>query len=255
MAQIELTKENSTYGNLILVNPQFPLIKLPDPMNMDSAMDGKPDIQMDEHAATLLKELLACIHCKDEITAVSGFRTQEEQESIWKNSLSENGFDFTKKFVAVPGCSEHQTGLAVDFAENKEAIEFVCPDFPRTGIFLKFRQAAPRFGFIERYPAGKEEITGIGAEPWHFRYVGWPHSIIMDRENMVLEEYILFLKENTDLEHPYIYRTVQTNIEISYIALDAGKHASIQIPDIFSYMISGTNEGGVILSLWREDHA
>lgn len=255
MVQIELAKENSAYGNLILINPQFPLIKLPDLMNMDSAMDGKPDIQMDKHAATLLKKLLACIHCKDEITAVSGFRTQEEQESIWKNSLSENGFYFTKKFVAVPGCSEHQTGLAVDLAENKDEIDFVCPDFPRTGIFQKFRQAAPRFGFIERYPAGKEEVTGIGAEPWHFRYVGWPHSIIMDRENMVLEEYILFLKENTDLEHPYIYRTIQTNIEISYIALDAEKPTSIQIPDIFPHMISGTNEGGAILSLWREDHA
>lgn len=105
MALLELTKENTEHGNLILVNPQFPLIRFPDLTNIVSVMDEKPDIQMDEHAGALLRKLLAYIHCRDEITAVSGFRTQKEQESIWKNSLSENGLDFTRKFVAVPGCS------------------------------------------------------------------------------------------------------------------------------------------------------
>lgn len=255
MTQIELTKENTMYGSLILVNSRFPLAKSPDLENLVPVMDAKPDIQMDGQAVALLSGLLDCIHCKDEITAVSGFRTQAEQENIWKNVLNENGSDFTKKFVAVPGCSEHQTGLAIDLAENKESIDFICPDFPRTGIFQKFRKMAPRFGFVERYPAGKETITGIGEEPWHFRYVGYPHSAIMNKRNMVLEEYILFLKENTDQEHPYIYRVSKTNIEISYIPLTGEASVFIQIPENFPYMISGTNEGGVILSLWREDYA
>lgn len=79
--------------------------------------------------------------------------------------------------------SEHQTGLAIDLAENKEQIDFICPHFPYTGICGEFRAAAPRFGFIERYVSGKEQITGIGAEPWHFRYVGYPHSVIMAEKN------------------------------------------------------------------------
>ena len=122
---------------------------------------------------------LAKIHCRNEIVAVSGFRTQEEQEKIWNDTLAESGLDFTKKYVAVPRHSEHQTGLAIDLAENKEQIDFICPHFPYTGIWGKFRMTAPRFGFVERYVSGKEQITGIGAEPWHFRYVGYPHSVIM----------------------------------------------------------------------------
>lgn len=255
MVRIELTKEDTMYGNLILVTPQFPIIRFPDFANMVPVMDEKPAIQMDGKAVTLLKSLLDYIHCNDEIIAVSGFRTQEEQENIWRDSLNKNGLEFTKKFVALPGCSEHQTGLAIDLARNKESIDFICPDFPRTGICQKFREMAPRFGFIERYTAGKEEITGIGVEPWHFRYVGYPHSIIMDKKDMALEEYILFLKENTDLEHPYIYKAAKTNVAISYIPLDDDKPVLIQIPDIFPYMISGTNEGGAVLSLWRENNA
>ena len=109
MPQIELTKENTVYGSLILVNSRFPLVKFPDLENLIPVANTNPDIQMDEQAVTLLRGLLDCIHCKDEIAAVSGFRTQAEQENIWKNALNENGPDFTKKFVAVPGCSEHQT--------------------------------------------------------------------------------------------------------------------------------------------------
>ena len=54
---------------------------------------------------------------------------------------------------------------------------------------------APYRGFVERYLSGKENVTGIGAEPWHFRYVGYPHSVIMTRRGLVLEEYLQFLKE------------------------------------------------------------
>lgn len=253
MAWIELTKDNTLEGNLVLVSRQFPLIKFPSCTDMTSVTDEKLDIQMDAEAASALLGLIDCIHGKEEITAVSGFRTKEEQENIWRDSLNKNGTDFTMKYVAAVGCSEHHTGLAIDLAKNKKDIDFICPDFPETGIFQKFRSMAPRFGFIERYPAGKEKITEIGAEPWHFRYVGYPHSMIMDKSSMVLEEYILFLKNNTDLEHPYIYRTANTNIELSYIPLCEEKAKLVHIPDIVNYIISGTNEGGVVLCLWRED--
>ena len=95
----------------------------------------------------------------------------------------------TRKFVAYPGCSEHQTGLAIDLGANLPEIDFICPEFPDTGIFGKFREKAADFGFIERYPKGKEAVTGIGAEPWHFRYVGVPHAAVMKAGGLVLEEY------------------------------------------------------------------
>ena len=254
MARIKLTKKDTTHGNLILVNHQFPLVEFPDLKDMVPLMDKMPEIRMEATAANLLLSLLEYIHCNNEIIAVSGFRTKEEQETIWKDTLKASGSEFTRKFVAIPGCSEHQTGLAVDLAENEEPVDSVCPSFPDTGIFHKFREAAPRYGFIERYLAGKELVTGIGAEPWHFRYVGYPHSVIIEKEHMVLEEYISFLKENTNFEAPYIYGTSKTDIEISYIPLSDECPMILNVPDISPYMISGTNEGGIILSVWREKY-
>lgn len=252
MKQIKLTKDSTYHGCLILVTPEFPLVQLPCINDLAPAIKKQPEILMNMEAAHSLRLLLSNIHCNNDIIAVSGFRTQEEQEQIWNDSIAENGLSFTQKFVAVPGHSEHQTGLAIDLAENKEDIDFICPAFPYTGIFQEFRQMAPGFGFIERYMAGKESLTGIGAEPWHFRYVGYPHSIIITEKNMVLEEYIHFLKETTDLEHPYTYHSKENDMEISYVSLDSNKPITLDVPEKSSYFISGTNEGGIIFSLWRK---
>lgn len=95
-----------------------------------------------------------------------------------------------KALRALPACSEHETGLAIDLAANAQDIDFICPEFPRSGICQKFREAAPYYGFVERYAKEKEPVTGISGEPWHFRYVGTPHSEIMARKGMCLEEYV-----------------------------------------------------------------
>lgn len=72
------------------------------------------------------------------------------------------------------GCSEHETGLAIDLALAGEEPDFIRPPFPDRGICRRFRQRCADFGFVLRYPAGKETVTGIAHEPWHFRYVGVP---------------------------------------------------------------------------------
>lgn len=64
------------------------------------------------------------------------------------------------------------------------------PAFPYEGVCQMFRERAAEFGFVERYPAGKEPITGIAHEPWHFRYVSPPHARAMVRRGLVLEEYL-----------------------------------------------------------------
>lgn len=252
MTQIKISEECAYSGSLILVTPTFPLVKFPAIESMQPAIDSQPQILINEQAANLLQELLAKIHCKNEIVAVSGFRSEEEQKKIWDDSLCENGLEFTKKFVAIPRHSEHQTGLAIDLAKNKESIDFICPAFPYTGICQRFRETAPHFGYVERYVKGKEMITGIGIEPWHFRYVGFPHSMIMTEKNMVLEEYIGFLKQNTDLKHSYIYHSAKTNIEIFYVPVNSSQILTLDISDESPYLISGTNEGGVVLSIWRK---
>ena len=97
--------------------------------------------------------------------------------------------------VAKPHCSEHQSGLAVDLARDQPEIDPLCPEFPTYGICGLFRKRAAAFGFIERYPRGKESVTKIGYEPWHFRYVGFPHSVLIQRNGLCLEEYLTQLKQ------------------------------------------------------------
>lgn len=178
---------------LTLVNAAHPL-KDEDRRKLEEhlmpADEDFPEILMEETAARALRALLRELGAEGQIVPVSGYRTMEEQTQIYEDSLRENGGEFTKKFVALPGCSEHQTGLAIDLGLCKDEIDFICPDFPYEGICQKFRLMAQDYGFVERYPAGKEAVTGIGHEPWHFRYVGRPHARIMTDRGLVLEEYL-----------------------------------------------------------------
>lgn len=258
MGKIVLTKEHTYRGSLILVTPDFPLRGAPEPADMQPMGEnlrqapGQEGVLLRKQAAAALQTLLSDIGCKDEIAAVSGFRTHKEQQDIWDNSMFQNGEAFTRKFVAVPGHSEHQSGYAIDLAENAPEIDFICPRFPHHGIFRKFRERMAHFGFVERYAAGKEAVTGIGAEPWHFRYVGYPHSVIMAEGGLALEEYIGFLKRDTGWGRPYIFRDGTGCIEISCLSLDNGQEMVLDMPDAAAYQVSGTNEGGAVVSVWRK---
>ena len=146
-----------------------------------------------------LKRLLETVHGETEIVAVSGYRSHAEQIALYEESLEENGKEFTEQFVAKPGCSEHETGLALDLGLKKDVIDFIRPDFPYEGVCQRFRQMAPYYGWIQRYTKEKQTITHIAEEPWHFRYVGYPHARIMDKLNWCLEEYMDYLCVRTSV--------------------------------------------------------
>ena len=126
-----------------------------------------------------------------EIVINEAYRSIEDQEKIveeFKNIYDE---DIRYKKVAVPGYSEHHTGLAIDIGlvfdkkeEEEENIKI------REALYQEMHKHISKFGFILRYPKGKEEITGYSYEPWHIRYVGKiPAEIIMNN-NLTLEEYV-----------------------------------------------------------------
>ena len=171
---------------------------------------------------------------------VSGYRTLEEQIDIYESSLKDNGEEFTKKFVALPNASEHQTGLAIDLALNEGKIDFICPSFPYHGICQEFRNVAPKFGFIERYKNDKKKITKISKEEWHFRYVGYPHSEIINNLDFCLEEYIDYIKTFTYPNNPLIYN----EYKIFYVPYKDNHY--IELND--DYLISGNNVDGFILT-------
>ena len=199
--------------------------------------------------------------CKESIALVSGYRSEKEQTDIYESSLKENGAEFTAKFVALPNHSEHQTGLAIDLGLEKENIDFICPDFPYEGICEKFRAVAPQYGFIERYRKGKENITKIAPEPWHFRYVGFPHSAIISENNFALEEYIEYLKQFSANDTHLKYDNGKTHFEIFYIQAEKADNTKIMLPchtdgAAPAYEISGNNVDGFVVtcSLLRQPH-
>lgn len=257
MREICFTKSDTHRGYLILVTPKLPIVRGVCAEQMVSLIDSPAgnsmaDIRMEAEAAGMLRQLLAKIESGGRIVPVSGYRSHEEQIGIWEDTMKTEGEEFTRTFVAKPGHSEHETGLAIDLAENREEIDFICPEFPRDGICGRFRELAAQYGFIERYPSGKEKITGIGAEPWHFRYVGRPHAEVMKKEGLILEEYIAFLREETSLWHPYRYGSsdkAADYAEISYLDMRETDQLPVRLPQQVPYRLSGTNEGGIVL--WK----
>ena len=123
----------------------------------------------------------------------SGYRSKETQQSIYDRNLARNLADgysseeaeaLTRQWVAVPGTSEHQLGLAVDIdSENPDK----CSD---EAVWEWLLEHCAEYGFILRYPADKTDITGIGYEPWHFRYVGKEAAQTIMSEHITLEEYL-----------------------------------------------------------------
>lgn len=172
MKTVTLRKEQIYQGDLLLVNARHPYRDNSRKFYV-SLNSRYEETLLSREAANALQLIFQKISSGNAIVPVSGYRTLEEQVNIYNTSLKDNGEEFTRKYVALPNHSEHQTGLAIDLGLNKPDIDFIRPDFPYGGICEEFRQAAPDYGFIERYAKDKESITGISHEPWHFRYVGF----------------------------------------------------------------------------------
>lgn len=121
----------------------------------------------------------------------SGYRSKELQQEVWDDSLKDNGLEHTKKYVAVPGYSEHQTGLAADFTLFENNRWYVDTQIENVNFINFLHDNCYKFGFILRYPKGKESITGYNYEPWHLRYIDDVNiaKYIMDN-NLCLEEYL-----------------------------------------------------------------
>jgi D-alanyl-D-alanine dipeptidase/carboxypeptidase len=251
MKKLILPKENIHRGNLVLVNREHALkVSREKGVSLARVESVYARILLEIRTATMLSALIEMLSAKGRIIPISGYRSRKEQERIYVDSLAENGKAYTEKYVAQPDCSEHQTGLAIDVAQKGDNIDFICPDFPNSGICHKFRRYAAQFGFVERYMESKEEITGIGYEPWHFRYVGYPHSTIMEREGMVLEEYVDFVRQ-FDARAPLNVMRADSHFDIFYVPAEA-EETILELPDGLPYQLSGNNVDGFIVTLWRQ---
>ena len=122
------------------------------------------------------------------IVIQSGFRSNETQKLIHESYKARNGKESAELYSARAGYSEHETGLAIDVASSVSS-KPTGTAFSSTDEYAWLMENAHRFGFIIRYPEGKENFTGYRFEPWHLRYVGVEFATKLHSQNQCIEEY------------------------------------------------------------------
>ncbi len=123
------------------------------------------------------------------LTIGSSYRSYGYQETVFNGYLANDSYSTVLSYSAYPGTSEHQSGLVIDFVEGSSCDYTECFKDTASGNWLK--NNAYKYGFILRYPKGKENITGYIFEPWHYRYVGVENATKIHNSGITLEEYLL----------------------------------------------------------------
>lgn len=161
----------------VLVNKSNPIPeKYIDSINLKNAEDVYGDVaQVEERTLNAYNRLHdALLKEGIEIGIDSAYRSVEKQEEIMQDFIKQYGEEYAKATVATPGTSEHHTGLVIDIVPKVNG-EWVIENedmLKQKNIFATIHKKCSKYGFIVRYPDGKEAITGYGYEPWHLRYVG-----------------------------------------------------------------------------------
>ena len=238
MRTIKLCGEQTARGPLILVNAAHPLADGPVPQ-LAPADSLRPGVLMERQAARLLDACVRTAGGWQAIVPVSGWRSLAEQRFIWADTWDKEGEDFTRKYVALPRCSEHQTGLAIDLGEQADHIDFIRPRFPEDGPCGRFGRLAADYGFLRRYRREKEAVTGIAEEPWHFRYVGAPHARLM-------EDHGDFLRDGPKT----CTLSNGRRVTVSYLPCPGGE-TELELPENACFQVSGHNDGGFIVTVWE----
>lgn len=149
------------------------------------------DIMLEEETALALKEMLDDANKVDpNITVIpdSGYRSYQYQVDVLNYYIEKEGEEKARQRVAMPGTSEHHTGLAIDVAifDNGKYLDDVTGN---EGPIEFLHKNCYKYGFILRFPKGKEDITGYSSEPWHFRYVGKELAEEIALNDLTLEEW------------------------------------------------------------------
>lgn len=247
----ELGEEALYTGELILVNNQV-LYRFPQEQELVSIYEEKSDgyfvrdmeVFLSPTAMPALNSLLDAFRAQGggkTINVVAGYRDRAYQQHLFDQSAQRNGQDHAEKYVAQPGGSEHHTGLVVDFsilhADGSSG------DYDGSGEYAWINENCQDYGWVVRYEEGKEALTGIWDEPWHFRYVGVPHATEMARRGLCLEEYIDLLRQYPfDGEH----LTIQCAAGTYEVWFCQGSAA--YLPDSGEWSVSGNNVDGLVVT-------
>ncbi|MFZ7932227.1 M15 family metallopeptidase [Bacillus thuringiensis] len=236
----EITKEQIYKGDLLLVNRDYPVKKdsiRSDIINVNHNSELVRGYVIFDRNLRLSKDVVkkflnvvdaAGKESVNHFLISSGYRDFQEQKQLYEKMGSD--------YALPAGYSEHNLGLSLDIGFTQKKME-KAPE----GKWIE--ENVWKHGFVLRYPKNKSNITGIQYEPWHIRYVGLPHSAIMQKKNFTLEEYLEFLKEEKE---------VSTEVEgkkytVSYYKVS--ENTKVNVPANKQYEISGNNMDGVIVTV------
>lgn len=256
---------NAKYDYLVLVNKYT---QLPDDWEKNvKLVDAKnawdEDIQVEKEAYEQYKKLAKEVNKKLEeknssIELDSTYRSVKAQQELWDEWAAdpEKGLDYVKKYVAVPGYSEHHTGLAIDIClkidgelvyDNDEMKE-------QKDIFSVVHSKLADYGFILRYLDGREDSTGYTYEPWHLRYVGSKKIAkeIYDK-NLTFEEYLDSIEDLNNNHSAAIYRIEKTLQE--YLKDDKISNIRFNVKKIYTKEEANKDDTLKTLKLGNKDLA
>lgn len=236
----EITKEQIYKGDLLLVNKDYPVKKdsiRSDIINVNHNSELVRGYVIFDRNMRLSKDVVkkflnvvdaAGKESVNHFLISSGYRDFQEQRQLYEKMGSD--------YALPAGYSEHNLGLSLDVGSTQKKME-KAPE----GKWIE--ENVWKHGFVLRYPKNKSNITGIQYEPWHIRYVGLPHSAIMQKKNFTLEEYLEFLKEEKE---------ISTEVEgkkytVSYYKVLG--NMKVSVPANKQYEISGNNMDGVIVTV------
>lgn len=188
-------KEAESKGLLLLVNKQHPVSPDYMPEDLREIRDFVPDRSpetryMRAEAADAFHNMVEqAAQDGVEIKMTTAYRSYGFQKLLFDSYVEKQGEEKANTFSAKPGQSEHQTGLAIDVSSPSVDYQ-LSDDYGKTEEGKWVADHAYRFGFILRFPEGKEDITGYQYEPWHLRYVGHYVAKEIHDQDLTLEEYL-----------------------------------------------------------------
>lgn len=264
--KVSVPNEKMREGDLILVNFEYEY-KFPEVSDVASVYNFKTKSYKVRDTLTslskavilrfntLMDDFRTATGCADMLVN-SGFRDYAFQNEIYTERVQTEGAEEAAKYVALPGYSEHHTGLAMDLSVYlADGTSVAVANYE---LCDWFEEHAPEYGFVLRYPSEKADITRISYEAWHYRYVGVPHAGIMTGRGLCLEEYIDFLRQYKCFEKYLAIKQgvlfesdgIPDDVDYAVYFVPASQEdaTEIPVPKGMEYEISGNNVDGFVVT-------
>lgn len=258
---VEIDNSKIYEGPLVLVNNYYDckldgedlvsVLEYAEEKDNDKYLVSDYDVKVNSSIIDSLDSMLSDfhdIHNDNNIMVASAYRSKSLQEELYtEEQQKEDSSSANDELVAVPGYSEHQSGYAVDFSIRVGDGEYI--EYNNQDNYKWILDNCSVYGFILRYPENKVDITEIGYETWHYRYVGTPHASYIMQNDLCLEEYISLVNSHPQDNPLYVTDLSLTNWMIYYVPSSGGEQTDVIVPIENDYQVCGNNSDGFIVAV------